>query len=129
MLLHIKIFLCIALFSNVISDYKVLLQGDVTKDGSCRLLLKDRRGYIAKKHSIKSFVICVKRKDQINDRPNCYTAAGNLIPDDFKFTVLNQLPHGSYQIVIRDIVCGSISENNTDIKHFRLKDFELEIQL
>ena len=93
------------------------------------MLLKRKNGSIVKKYSVKSFVTCIKRIEQEIDRPLCYVIAGNQITTDFTSTVLNQMPHGSYRLVIKDVICGPISESNTDLKHFRLKDFELEVKL
>lgn len=129
MLLHIKIFFCLIICNNHVPDFKLSLQGDLSKGVKCKLLLKDKKGKVAKRYCVKSFLICVKKTDKTDGRFDCSTNAGDVITDDFKSNVLSQLPHGNYQILIKNIICGPILENNTDINHFRIKDFELEIQL
>lgn len=125
----INILLCLS--NNKTDTYEIKFEGNIISDAKCKLLVLNKRTGIEDKGlAVKSFLLCIHNKsDSLGKEIKCSPYAGNVIIDGYKDLNLMAMPHGKYEIIIKDIICGPAKLINTDIKHFRIKDFQFNIQI
>lgn len=107
---------------------KVEMIGDLMKDSTCKIVVKNIKNSKESKFIVKDCIICSQPTlDTIPISPNCYVLNGNIISKELWRKIIITLPNGDFKLTIENIICGPPNEDNSDINHFSLNSIQINM--